>query len=511
MDAVLADAAAGHHDVVAGLDELFPAVAVADLARERADRAAVDQRLADVAVVEVFPADGVRDAALVAAVDHALVDAVAEAARMQEAFGDVDRVGERRAEAVAPDVQQQIGALSGPERVAVHAHDAGHGSAVGIERGRAVVGLGLVDEVEAVVEADHAGVVGEDGDEPRHLGLKLLRALLDVALVERGDRDGLAVRGGVVDVGGEDFVLAVFAPGLREDFHLHVGRLAAELAEIALDGLHFLEAESERALVGQLHELFVGDFQVVVADDDLAEALDDGLVQRDGAVHELVAGEDVDRFDQDVREQAGGDALRLFAGHFGGIDQILDRAEDLFLAGELAADDVADGLPRRAGHVVRHARLEPDADQPGEIQPGGRRFAHDAAAGDRVGQFVRDLRGFVRRDVRGDGVDGTCADAADGRQTGESGEAADDALAAGVLPLRLHRHFNTIVHELILAWRGCLKNYSKEKYTPGNTIFQAGGANQDFFFRAFARTVRKNAWNISLHSSSMSPAVTSTL
>ena len=90
----------------------------------------------------------------------------------------------RRTEAVAPDVQQQVGALPGPERVAVHAHDAGHGSAVGIERGRAVVGLGLVDEVEAVVESDHAGVVGEDGDEPRHLGLKLLRALLDVALVE---------------------------------------------------------------------------------------------------------------------------------------------------------------------------------------------------------------------------------------------------------------------------------------------------------------------------------------
>ena len=214
---------------------------------------------------------------------------------------------------------------------------------------------------------------------------------------------------------------------------------------------------------------------------------------------------------QDVREQAGGDALRLFAGHFGGIDQIFDRAEDLFFAGELAADDVADGFPRRAGHVVRDAGLEADADQPGVVQPGGGRFAHDAAAGDRVGEFVRDLRGFVRRDVRGDGVDGTGADAADGRQTGEGGKAADDALAAGVLPLRLHRHFNAIVHELILAWRGYLKNYSKEKYTPGNPIFQARGVNQDFFFRAFARTVRKNVWNISLHSSSMSPAVTSTL
>ena len=252
-------------------------------------------------------------------------------------------------------------------------------------------------------------------------------------------------------------MLAVFAPGLGEDFHFHVGRLAPELAEIALDGLHLLEAEGERALVGQLHELFVGDFEVVIADDDVAEALDDRLVQRDGAVRELVAGEDVDRFDEHVREQAGGDALRLFAGHLGGIDQVFDRAEDLFLAGELAADDVADGFPRRARHVVRDARLEPDADQPGVIQAGGRRFAHDAAAGDRVGELVRDLGGFVRRDVRGDGVDGTGADAADGRQTGEGGKASDDALAAGVLPLRLHRHFNAIVHELILALEGLFK------------------------------------------------------
>ena len=165
VDAVLADAAAGHHYEVAGVGLLELGGLAADLPGQDAEGAAVDERLAEVALVENLPAPGVGDAALIAAVDDALVHAVADAPGVEQPLGQV-AVEEGVAEAVAPHVDLELRAAAGAEGIAVHAHDAGHGAAVGVERGGAVVGLDLVGEAPAVVEGDDAGVVVEHAEQP---------------------------------------------------------------------------------------------------------------------------------------------------------------------------------------------------------------------------------------------------------------------------------------------------------------------------------------------------------
>ena len=89
---------------------------------------------------------------------------------------------EGRAEAVAPDVDEELRAAAGPEGVAVHADDAGHRTAIGVERGRAVVGFDLIGEAPLVIEGDHARVVVEDGEEPRAPGHQFFRGSPNVGL-----------------------------------------------------------------------------------------------------------------------------------------------------------------------------------------------------------------------------------------------------------------------------------------------------------------------------------------
>ena len=96
VDAVLADTAAGHDDDVADLRFLL--IALARLAvrgglagghfgGDQADGAAIDQRLAEVALVEHDGAVDGGDAGLVAAVFHAFAHAFEDAAGMEQAGG----------------------------------------------------------------------------------------------------------------------------------------------------------------------------------------------------------------------------------------------------------------------------------------------------------------------------------------------------------------------------------------------------------------------------------------
>ena len=113
VNAVLADAAAGHDDAIAGQNALGRRRYAADQPGQGADRAAIDQRLAQVARIEIFPTQRVGNAALVAAVNDPLMHLVAQAARMEQAGRHVRRCGERRAKAVTPDIQQQLRAHAG--------------------------------------------------------------------------------------------------------------------------------------------------------------------------------------------------------------------------------------------------------------------------------------------------------------------------------------------------------------------------------------------------------------
>ena len=83
------------------------------------------------------------------------MDATQHAARVEEVGGKVALpIG--RAEAEHVGVRDGAGAQTGPEDVAVDAHDARHRSTVGVERGRGIVGLGLHAHAPRVVPGNHA-------------------------------------------------------------------------------------------------------------------------------------------------------------------------------------------------------------------------------------------------------------------------------------------------------------------------------------------------------------------
>ena len=224
VDAVLSDAAAAHDRPVAHFNLFAFGGAAGDLHRNGAHRAAVDQRLAEVAFVKALEAAAVRDTRLVAAVDHAFMYAVANAARVHQTFRNLPIV-KRRSETVAPDIRNERRAHAGAERVAVDSDDAGHRTAVGIERGRRVVGFHLVDEMDIFIEFHDAGVVGKDRNKPVDRFGNLVGGGFDVGFVERVNDllfAGFLVL--VVDGSGKNLVRAVLAPGLGDAFELDVGR-----------------------------------------------------------------------------------------------------------------------------------------------------------------------------------------------------------------------------------------------------------------------------------------------
>ena len=79
MNAVLADPSAGHDDQIARLDALAGAGNAVDLFGQTPHGTAVNQRLADITVIEELPAVAVGNAALIAASIFALTDKDLEA------------------------------------------------------------------------------------------------------------------------------------------------------------------------------------------------------------------------------------------------------------------------------------------------------------------------------------------------------------------------------------------------------------------------------------------------
>ena len=156
VDAVGANSPTDHVHQVAGFSGFrVTRAAVGKRRRHQPNRAAVHQRLADVAVVEHDGAVDRRDARFVAAHTHAGMDAPQHAARVEEVGGKVALpIGWAEAEDVG--VGDGASAQAGPKDVAVDAHDAGHRPTVGVKRGGGIVGLCLHADAPRLVPGDHA-------------------------------------------------------------------------------------------------------------------------------------------------------------------------------------------------------------------------------------------------------------------------------------------------------------------------------------------------------------------
>ena len=162
VDAVLADAPARHDDDVPGQGPFLIAWLPVQAAGQQPDGAAVYQRLAEKPLVEHDGAVHRGHAGLVAAVFHSLAHALHDAAGMQQARGKLSRM-EGRGETEDVGVAYQLRAHARAHGITVHAHDPGQRSAVGIKRGRTVVGLHLDAHVIIVVEGHHPRIVRKDG------------------------------------------------------------------------------------------------------------------------------------------------------------------------------------------------------------------------------------------------------------------------------------------------------------------------------------------------------------
>ena len=211
VDTVFTDTAAGHNDDVTRFDIFFPAVLITDLPGNRTDSTAINQRFTNITFIKIFPADRIRDTALITAVDHTFVNTGTETARMEQAFRHIFFIRKRRTETISPDVQQKVGTHTGPHRVTVHTDDTGHCTSIGVKSGRRVVCFCFISHIETIVETDHTGVVSEYGNEPVDLFADFFCTFLDERFVKRNDMFFfLCGNVFIIHRSSKDFVFTVF-------------------------------------------------------------------------------------------------------------------------------------------------------------------------------------------------------------------------------------------------------------------------------------------------------------
>ncbi len=248
VDAVAARASADGHDIVVGLRLLERLVT-----GNQPHGTAIDQRIAEIALVEVDRAVDGGNAHAVAVVAHSGHHALHDAARVQRAGRHVlgRRLGRGKAKHVG--VANRPRAKSGAERIANHAAHARVGPAVGFQRRRMVVGLDLEHQVVLVVEADHAGVVGEYAHAPV-IGAQRAANFAggrEDRLLEHVVEPPRALGPVIIDAAGQGLVAAMLAPGLGDRLQLDVGRIAIELAKMCLDGPHLGQRQVELPLAAE--------------------------------------------------------------------------------------------------------------------------------------------------------------------------------------------------------------------------------------------------------------------
>ena len=258
VDAVASGAPAQGDDAIAGL-----CIAGDEVRGHNPDAAAVDERVADVSVVERDRAVNGGDAHAVAVVADTGDDLCEDLARWEASGGDAVRVWVRDAEDIGGG--NGLGGQAGADDVAYAAADAGGGAAVGLEGGGVVVGLDLDAHGVVVVEADDARVVDEYGLGPIEPLVDELEGrrcnggleevvdgdravVVDLVVGARGPVDVGDVRAVVVDCCFEGLVDAVLGPGLGEGLELDVRGFTIEGDVLVADCTHLIQREEQVSL-----------------------------------------------------------------------------------------------------------------------------------------------------------------------------------------------------------------------------------------------------------------------
>ena len=348
VNAVASRAASHRDDEVAGMDLLL------DLAdRDHRGRAAIDQRVTEVSLVEEHrPVDG-RDAHAVAVVAHARDDALHHGLRVQSPRRQriERRVGRSETEDVR--VENRPGPETRAEWIADHAAEARVGTAIRFDGRRMVVRFDLEADMLLVVELHDARIVLEDADAPIVLAEPLanLDRRAEDGLFEHVLEDPLTVFVAVADAALQRLVRAVFAPRLSDRFEFDVGWIALLLDPVLLDGLHLGEAQIELAVLAEVHQRVV-----VHRPDGDGSQLELVLAPGSDGVHVERPGDD--SLDGVVCENSLRHTIQI-GGRSGGIEPILPPGRDRF---DIEAE-IDERLVRAERHVVGDARLEEDVEE----------------------------------------------------------------------------------------------------------------------------------------------------
>ena len=156
MNAVVAHSPAHHvHDVACHGRLHVGGSAVRKVARHDTNRSTIDERFADIAVIENDGPVHRRDAGFVPTYTDTGVNASQNSRWVEEVVGELAfPIGRAKAENVG--VRDRAGPQSGSEDVTVHTDDARHGTAVRVEGGGGIVGFSLHAHAPLIVPCNDA-------------------------------------------------------------------------------------------------------------------------------------------------------------------------------------------------------------------------------------------------------------------------------------------------------------------------------------------------------------------
>ena len=237
MDAVAPGAPAGDDDQVADARLRGPPTA-----RREADRAAEDERIRQVPLVEQRRAVDRGDAHVVAVVGDAGHDPRVDPLGWQRSRREGVRRCIERAEAEDVGVGDRLG--RDPQHVA---HDPAHPGIRAAERLQGagmIVRLDLERDLVVAIEGDDAGVVPEGREHPGPV--HLVGGRHDGGLQETLDQEIRRAGLAVPDRRLERPVRTVLRPGLGDRLQLDVGRVTVLRRIVVAHGLQILQREGEQ-------------------------------------------------------------------------------------------------------------------------------------------------------------------------------------------------------------------------------------------------------------------------
>ena len=246
----------------------------------------------------------------------------------------------------------------------------------------------------------------------------------------------------------------MFAPGLGKHFQFHISGVGTQAVfaaafgdpEIALNGFHLFQCQSQSTFFAQLHQFIVADFQIVFFNRNAAHGVDFGHIQRQLAI-ELTCGEDLHSLDKFVGKKFASQRIYRFRGQIGTVQQIFYRTVDIFIFSKFSADDISNSFFGGTPHIVGNPGFETNDHQKtaAVVISSECIAAHPAGLQHRIGQIFSNTGSISRTDIGRNSVNITGTHAVD-LDLQKINDLFFGLFAPGIMPFTTGCYFNAIIH-----------------------------------------------------------------